>query len=111
MNLAKEVLNLIEAVDFDTDFDRFIDITEEIISAVKEGTDPDIVKTRSEVEKVRDAMAKLRVTMHKEKELGKADSVLDNLKKQWTALQEKIVKLWAEYDKKHGTKYHLGYAT
>ena len=84
-------------------------LTEELLDSITEASDPELQKVKDEIEKIRHTQAQVRVKMHKAKEDGKSDSLLDSLKKEWTALNQKIINLWKSYDQKHGTKYHLGY--
>lgn len=70
---------------------------------------PDLEKTKEEVKKIQDQLAKLKITIHKEKEAGKSQNLLDGLKRQWQQLQDKIAQAWKHYDQKYGTKYAAAY--
>lgn len=82
---------------------------EAVMASIKEAGDPDLIKAKEEVKKVQDQLSHLKVTIHKEKEAGKSQNLLDNLKKQWQSLYQKIIQIWHAYDSKHGTKYAAAY--
>lgn len=69
----------------------------------------DIEKAREQVSGINDKLTTVKLKIKKEKELGKSDNVLNNLKKEWQHLQNQVVKVWQDYDKKHGTSYAKSY--
>ena len=68
-----------------------------------------IDKVKDEVETIRKKMGDIRSKMSHEKKLGKGDSVLQTLSKEWEKLKDKVVSIWKQYDQQHGTKYALAY--
>lgn len=88
--------------------DKFFRTTNSLLVGIRESND-DMDKTREQVAKLRDELNKIKLKISKENSLGKSDSVLNPLKRDWQRTQEKIKQAWAEYDKKHGTQYAKQY--
>jgi hypothetical protein len=87
----------------------FMEISEGYFKERSIEEDADLEMARSEVDKINDKLKELRLKISKEQKLGKSDTVLGALQKDWKRYQEQIVKVWSAYDSKHGTHYAKTY--